>query len=112
MKSLEDIEIYKAKLENEKHEKQWPDYESKLRNEKELRKTLQAGWNWYNKWFLEKEGKPYVREKFKLEKKEIKYEPTEERVYKKPVIIDPRTGEPVEEYTFEEEKKNLKRSKQ
>lgn len=105
MKSLEDIEIYKAKLENEKYEKQWPDYETKLKNEKLKRKTLQAGWNWYNKYFSEKEGKPYKREKFELEKRIQTYEPSVKREYKKPVIIDPRTGKPVEEYTFEEEKK-------
>lgn len=109
MKSLEDIEIYKSKLENDKYKDKWPEFESKLKQEKLKRKTLQAGWNWYHKYFSEKEGIKYEPQKFKLETKEIAYQPSTAKVYKKPVIIDPRTGKPAEEYKPEPEEKKVQK---
>jgi hypothetical protein len=95
MEALEEIEINKSKLENEKHEKKWPIFQSRLAQEKDKRKVLQAGWNWFNKYVSKQKGIPYEKQKFKLEKEEMK--PVEEEIKKRTYVyrapkpfIDPR----------------------
>ena len=110
MSSLKEIEILSSKIDNDKYKDKLAENKTKLANEKEKKKYLQAGWNWYYKLYCEKNNIKYERQKFELEKPKINksnknYQPIE---YKKPVRpIDPRTGKEAEyiEYTGEEEKK-------
>ncbi len=108
MEALEEIEINKSKLENVKYKDKRNMFESRLAQEKDKRKVLQAGWNWFNKYISQQKDIPYEKQKFKLEKKEV--EPVEELknkktyVYKPPEpFIDPRIlykkqqGEEIEE---------------
>lgn len=109
MDSLKEIEILSSKLDNEKHKTKHNEIKFKLDEEKEKRKYLQAGWNWYNKLVCEKEGKPYERQKFTLPVKEIKHTVTKEEYKPLQRPIDPRTGKEAEMYIPEEEKKENKK---
>ena len=93
MRTLKEIEIYENKLENPKYEKDRDTYEDKLENAEKMRKYAQAGWNFYYKYFCEKDGIPYKKQKFQLqEQPEIKYEPKPEIKREPTPVIDIRTG--------------------
>lgn len=99
MNSLKDIEIYSSKLDNDKYANKSSEFKNKLEDEKDKRKYLQAGWNWYYKLLCERTNKKYERQKFELPKKEIKITKSEEVEWKPPPKpIDPRTGKPAETY--------------
>ena len=116
MRSLEDIEILSNKLENEKYEDRWDEFEEDLKEEKDKRKHLQAAWNWLYKLWCKRNNKVYERQTFKLPKKEaLKVESSKfDKFDFKPQRderIDPRTGNPVwldeELEKKEKEKKEL-----
>lgn len=88
--SLKEIEILKSKLENDKYKDKHSELKSKLEYEKDLRKHLQAVYNFYYKILCERKNKPYERQKFKLEEKEIKFEPSDTSDWKPQTNIDPR----------------------
>jgi hypothetical protein len=100
LKSLQDIEIYSSKLDNDKYKDRKDDFNHKLIFEKERRKYLQAGYNWYYKLFCSMKGIKYERQKIELPKKEINEKLINEKeninsvskiaTFKRP--IDPRTG--------------------
>jgi len=96
MKSLQEIEILKSKLDNDKYQDKSNEFKTKLTFEKELRRHLQAGWNWYYKIYCEMKGIPYERKSFELPKQEEIKTTTESKVIHKAKepekIIDPRTG--------------------
>jgi len=110
--SLKNIEVFSSKLENPKYDKKADEFKTKLNLEKDKRKYLQAGYNWYYKIYCEFKGIKYERQKIELPKREeIKvnksiYVPKPEKK-----IIDPRTGKEAEMsiYTGDEEiKENSK----
>lgn len=105
-KSLNEIEILKSKLDNDKYKDRWDEFKNKLANEKELRKYLQAGWNWYYKLYCERTGKKYERQKFELKEQELKPSSETPQIKEKEVQIDIRTGKPAE--TIEEIEKAQK----
>lgn len=111
MTSLKEIEILKSKVDSDKYKDKRTEYESKLEEEKEKRKYLQAGWNWYNKLLSSRTGKPYERQKFELPVRVFKQNKTETEVEYKPPPrpIDPRTGKEAEYFFPEEEKKEIKK---
>ena len=96
MKSLQEIEILKSKLDNDKYKDKSNEFKTKLTFEKELRRHLQAGWNWYYKIYCEMKGIQYERKSFELPKQEEIKTTTESKVIHKAKepekIIDPRTG--------------------
>lgn len=96
VKSLQEIEILKSKLDNDKYKDRSNDFKTKLTFEKELRRHLQAGWNWYYKIYCNMKGIKYERKSFELPKKEeIKTTTESKAIYKAKEpekIIDPRTG--------------------
>lgn len=115
LKSLEDIEIYSNKLSNDKYESKKEDFSNKLIFEKERRKYLQYGYDWYNKLLSKMKGIPYNRIKIELPVKE--YIPSteskietkiESKPFKRP--IDPRTGKEAKYsyYEGDEEEKDDK----
>lgn len=71
LKSLQEIEILENKISNDKYEDKKDEFKNKLKNQKELRKYLQAGYNWYYKLYCERTGKEYVRQKISLPKIEL-----------------------------------------
>ena len=99
LSSLQEIEILESKLENDKYKDKWTEIKNKLANEKEKRKYLQAGWNWYYKIICLKTGRKYERQKFELPKRELSESQLNIKdEYKSKFIrpIDPRTGKPAE----------------
>lgn len=111
IKSLEEIEILNNKLENPKYDKNKTDNKNKLELEKNKKKYLQAGYNWYYKIYCEYKKIPYERQKITLPVKEIKINKSNKAEYipkEEPIVIDPRTNKPIEkvDYTFEDKKKS------
>lgn len=101
MNSLKEIEILKSKIDNPKYKDKINFYENKLEEEKENRKYLQAGWNWYYKLYCEKKGIKYVKQKFELPKQEpLKVNRSNVIEIKEEIKIDPRTNKPVEKETY------------
>ena len=99
IEALQNIEIYSSKLDNEKYKDRHNEFKHKLDEEKDKRKYLQAGYNWYYKLLCERTGKKYERQKIELEKPKIKVNKSTAKPleYKEPERpIDPRTGKPVE----------------
>lgn len=96
LKSLQEIEILKSKLDNDKYKDKSNEFKTKLTFEKELRRHLQAGWNWYYKIYCEMKGIQYERKSFELPKQEEIKTTTESKIIHKvkepEKIIDPRTG--------------------
>jgi len=99
MNSLKEIEILSSKVDNPKYKDKQNEYSNKLEDEKNNRKHLQAGYNWYLKLLSERQGKPYVKQKFQLEKAKIKEDKVNSNIYipkPEPRPIDYRTGKEVE----------------
>ena len=98
IEALQNIEIYSSKLDNEKYKDRHTEFKHKLDEEKDKRKYLQAGYNWYYRLLCERTGKKYERQKIELPK--IKVNKSTKKEELKPVEItrpiDPRTGKPVE----------------
>lgn len=103
MKELENVDIYKNKLENPKHKDKIDEYEFKLKDAKRKRKTYNAMFNWYLKLYKERHGGKYERIKLKLPEKVVKenYE-RPKNIIKEP-IIDIRTGRPADEKIDEDD---------
>lgn len=91
MKSLQEIEILKTRVNSDKYSKSKEDNEEKLEDEENKRKMLQAGWNWLFKEYCQRNNKEYVKQKFELPKKEV-ITPTKTKIIRstKPVHKDPR----------------------
>ena len=107
LKSLSEIEILQSKIDNDKYKDKLTEFKNKLELEKDKRKHLQAGWNWYYKIYCNMKGIKYERQKFSLPKKEeIKFEETTYTEPKKIIRpIDPRTGkEAIIENVIDDEK--------
>ena len=99
MKSLQEIEIISSKIDNPKYKEKHEEYTKKLEDEKDNRKHLQAGYNWYLKLLSERQNKKYVKQKFQLDKPTIDVEKVKSTEYiPKPIPrpIDYRTGKEVE----------------
>lgn len=95
-KLLKNVEIEKNKKELNKNN----NYEE-LADEL---KMVNKAYNWYNKLYSNNNDIPYVNQKFKLEKPQIKTTKSKElKAYIKPETIDPRTGRPVEKYISEDD---------
>ena len=64
-KSYQEIEIFEAKLENNKYsESQHHSYDNKLAEERHTLKNLIKAYNWVYKQWCHKKGKPYVKKVF------------------------------------------------
>lgn len=96
MEALENIEIYSSKVDNDKYKDRKKEFFHKLEDEKEKRKYLQAGYNWYYKLLCERTGKKYERQKFTLPQKvlNVSKESNVIEFKEQPRPIDPRTGKP------------------
>jgi hypothetical protein len=97
--ALQNIEIYKSKIDNDKYESKKEDFNNKLVFEKEKRKYLQYGYDWYDKLLHKRYDIKYERTKIKLP--EIEHiEPSkksqETTIIKANRPIDPRTGKEAE----------------
>lgn len=105
IKSLQDIIIFKSKTDNDKYESKKEEFNNKLVLEKEKRKYLQYGYDWYDKLLSKMKGINYTRNKIELPKVEY-IEPTknneETRVLKSVRPIDPRTGKEAEVRIYDE----------
>ena len=109
LESLKEIEILSSKVDSDKYKDRRTEYTSKLEEEKEKRKYLQAGYNWYYKLLCQRTGKTYERQKIELPVKVLKEEKSKME-YKPPKRpIDPRTGKEAEYYFPEEEIKETKK---
>ncbi len=98
IEALKNIEIYSSKIDNEKYRDRLDEFTFKLEDEKDKKRYLQAGYNWYYKLLCERTGKKYERQKIELEKPKIYVnKSTIKHEYKEPErVIDPRTGKPAE----------------
>lgn len=100
IEALKKVEIYYIKVENDKYKDRLNEFTIKLEEEKDKRKHLQAGYDWYNKLLSERLNKQYKRDKIVLEKPTIDISQIKKKEieYVKPDRpIDPRTGKEVEE---------------
>lgn len=113
IEALQNIEIYSSKLENDKYKDKQNEYKIKLHEEKDKRKYLQAGYNWYYRLLCERLGKKYERQKIVLEQPKIKKNKSIVKLIEKPEeeIIDPRTGKPIEKYEYNFNEENKKEEK-
>ena len=110
MTSLKEIEILSTKVDNPKYKDKQNEYSNKLEDEKNNRKHLQAGYNWYLKLLSERQGKPYIKQKFQLEKVKIREDKVNSNVYipkPEPRPIDYRTGKEVEFGELYRDKKDV-----
>jgi hypothetical protein len=113
LKTIKDIQIVLSglksrlmrilkKLETERlHKDAGKDNDFEELNEE--RKKVQAGWNWYYKYYCEKKGIEYKKQIFKYKEPEIKKTEAIIPEYKPVIKIDPRTGKPVDEPFIEED---------
>lgn len=79
IRSLQDIEIYKSKLDNDKYESRSNEFKNKLAIEKEKRKYLQYAYDWYYKRYCQMKDIVYERRKIELPKDD-KFAPVKEEV--------------------------------
>jgi len=93
LNSIKEIDILKSKLENDKYKDKWDEYKKKLVDEKENKKYLEAGFNWYYKLLCDRLGIVFKRVKFNLEIPDIQtskpeekptYSPIEKQIEKQP----------------------------
>lgn len=106
MTSLREIDLLEAQFNSDKYRDKIEELSDKLEHEKNRRKYLQAGWNWYYKLYCERTGKKYEKQKFVYKPPTVKTDTTKP-TYKEQVKIDPRTNKKVDR---EEEIKELKNS--
>lgn len=104
MASLREIYLLKSQFDSEKYKDKLEEISNKLELEKNRRKYLQAGWNWYYKLYCERTGKKFEKQKFEYKPEIVKVD-TEKPIYKEPVKIDPRTNKKVDR---EEEIREMK----
>lgn len=97
MTLLNEIEIYKSRVDNDKYKDSIEENIEKLNEYKLSKKEVQGAYNYFLKEYAKRQNIPFVKASFKLDKPDVKL--TKKVIYDVPkpkVIIDPRTNKPVD----------------
>ena len=86
--SLEEIEIFKSKIDNPKYENSIISFNNKLIDETYKVKLLRKGYNWLYKLYCQKMNKEYIKPIIKLPEKHIPVFTPSNHEYKEKEIID------------------------
>lgn len=89
IKLLEEIEKVRLKTQSEKYRNDLDNNYQKLMELKNEKRYVSAAYNWYYKLLMERLGKPFVRQKIKLEERVIPIQKTEV-IYNEPIKVNDR----------------------
>jgi hypothetical protein len=108
LKILDEIEIYKSKIDNDKYKDNIDENKQKLNEYKLSKKEVQGAYNYFLKEYAKRQNIPFVKASFKYIQPEVKTkQKVEYKVPQRKITIDPRTNKPVDNRTIDEDLYNI-----